>query len=129
MTFATVLNDAGRTITTGLLSGASSLKPNYLGVGSGGAVRTPVHGDSALTTELTTGSTRASGALTQVTTTTASDTIQVVGNVTASGSWVVNEAALFDAVTAGNMFMETTFANIALSSGDSIQCTLKLQVV
>ena len=118
---ATVLTNAGKAITTNRLKG-SGTEPNYLGIGTGTA--TAVITDTALGTAV---ESRVAGTSTQQTTTTTSDTYQVVGTVTATAARAVTEAGLFDASTAGNMFLRADFAAVNLAIGDSIQATLKVQ--
>jgi hypothetical protein len=122
---ATVLTNAGKAITTNRIKGAGT-EPLYVGVGTGatGAARTAVVGDTALSTAV---ESRVAGTSTQQTTTVTNDTYQVVGTVTATASRAVDEAGLFDASTAGNMYLSATFPVVNLSSGDSIQATLKVQ--
>jgi hypothetical protein len=122
---ATVLTSAGRAITTNRLKGAGT-EPSYVGIGTGAttAARTAVAADTALSTAA---ESRVLGVSTQQTTTTTSDTYQVVGTITATASRAVDEAGLFDASTAGNMFLSATFPVVNLASGDSIQATLKVQ--
>jgi hypothetical protein len=122
---ATVLTSAGKAITTNRIKGAGT-EPSYVGVGVGAttAARTAVVGDTALSTAV---ESRVAGTSTQQTTTVTNDTYQVVGTVTATASRAVDEAGLFDAASAGNMFLSATFPVVNLSSGDSIQATLKVQ--
>ncbi len=47
---------------------------------------------------------------------------------TATASRAVDEAGLFDADTAGNMFISATFPVINLANGDSLEITAKLVV-
>jgi hypothetical protein len=122
---ATVLTSAGRAITTNRIKGAGT-EPSYVGVGVGatGAARTAVAADTALSTAV---ESRVAGTSTQQTTTSTNDTYQVVGTVTATASRSVDEAGLFDAASAGNMYLSATFPVVSLSTGDSIQATLKVQ--
>lgn len=69
---------------------------------------------------------RASGTSSKVTTSTTGDTYQVVGTLVCAGAGkAITEVGLFDAATAGNMFVRGTFDAINLSVGDSIQFTIK----
>lgn len=122
---ATVLTNAGKAITTNRIKGAGT-EPVYVGVGTGatGAARTAVVADTALSTAV---ESRVAGTSTQQTTSVTNDTYQVVGTVTATASRAVDEAGLFDASSAGNMYLSATFPVVNLSSGDSIQATLKVQ--
>lgn len=122
---ATVLTSLGRAVTTNRIKGAGT-EPSYVGIGVGatGAARTAVVADTALSTAV---ESRVAGTSTQQTTSTTNDTYQVVGTVTATASRSVDEAGLFDASTAGNMYLSATFPVVSLNSGDSIQATLKVQ--
>jgi len=118
---ATVLTNAGKAITTNRLKG-SGTEPVYVAMGTGAG--TAAITDTTLFTEV---ETRTSGTSTQQTTTTTNDTYQVVGTVTATAARAVTNAGLFDASSAGNLFMKGDFATINLSIGDSIQFTCKVQ--
>lgn len=100
--------------------------PKFVAMGTGatGAARTAVAADTALSTEV---ESRTSGTESVVTTSQTGDTMQVVGTITATATRAVDEAATFDASTAGNIFISATHAVINLSSGDSIQYTIKTQ--
>lgn len=121
----TVLTNAGKAITTNRIMG-SGTEPKYVavGVGATGAARTAAITDTALSTEI---ETRTIGVSTRQTLTTTNDTYQVVGAVIATAARSVDEAALFDASSGGNMFLSATFPVVSLASGDSIQCTLKVK--
>ena len=49
------------------------------------------------------------------------------GTITATAARAVDEAGLFDASTAGSMFLSATFAVVNLAIGDSLQLTAKAQ--
>lgn len=121
----TVLTNAGKAITTNRIKGAGT-EPVFIAVGTGatGAARTAAVADTALSTPA---ETRVTGTSTRVTTTVVNDTYQVVGTVVATAARAIDEAGLFDASTAGNMYMSATFPVINLSSGDSIITTFKVQ--
>ena len=51
----------------------------------------------------------------------------MVGTQTAGGSLTITNAGLFDASTAGNLFVKGDFTGIVLGTGDSIQFTFKTQ--
>lgn len=126
---ATVITSVGKGIVAKRMLGStpSQAEPKFiaLGVGATGAARTAVAGDTALTSELAEG--RATGTGSTVTTTNTNDTLQEVGTVTATGSRAVDEGGLFDASSAGNMFLSATFNPINLANGDSLQLTAKAQ--
>jgi hypothetical protein len=126
---ATVFTSVGKGIVAKRMIGATpaQITPNFqaIGVGATGAARTAVVGDTALSTEV---ETRVNtNAFTTVTTTLTNDTAQCIQTTTATATRAVDEAGLFDAVTAGNMFISATFNVISLASGDSLQLTWKWQ--
>ena len=123
---ATVLTNAGKAITTNRLIGAGT-EPKFLGVGTGAttAARTAVAADTALSTAVESRVGTNNG--TRTTTTAANDTYQVVQTITATGARAIDEAGLFDASTAGNMFLSATFPVVNLLTGDSIQITAQVQ--
>lgn len=127
---ATVLTSKGKAITADRIRttpATYTVSPKYpgMGVGATGAARTAVIGDTALTTEVETP--RVAGTETVVTTTVTGDTYQVTGTITATATRVVDEAGLFDATSAGNMFTSATFPVVNLATGDSIAFTWKVQ--
>jgi hypothetical protein len=100
--------------------------PKFVAIGTGAtaAARTAAVADTALSTEV---ETRTSGTESVLTTTVTNDTYQVVGTVTATATRAVDEAGLFDASTAGNLFGSATFAVVNLASGDSLQLTWQIK--
>jgi hypothetical protein len=119
---ATVLTNVGKGIVTNRIKGAGS-EPNYVHWGTGTTVA------AATQTALVTASAeaRVAGTSTQQTTTTTSDTYRVVATLTSASTQAITEAGLFDASTAGNMFVRGDFAAINLANGDSIQFTINVQ--
>jgi len=120
LTMASVWANAGKAIATNRIKG-SGTEPSYVGIGTGAG--TAAIADTTLFTEV---ETRVAGTSTQQTTTTTSDTYQVVGTITATATRAVSNAGLFDAVSSGNLFVKGDFSVINLASGDSIQLTIKL---
>lgn len=118
---ATVFCNSGKAITTNRIKG-SGTEPVYVawGTGAGTAAAT----DTTLFTE--SAEARVAGTSTQQTTTVTSDTYQVVGTITASAGRTITNAGLFDASTAGNLFMKGDFTGVTLNSGESIQFTMKV---
>lgn len=98
----------------------------FIGIGTGAntAARTAAITDAALSAEV---ETRVSGTESLVTTAVTEDTYQTVGTITATAARAVDEAATFDAATAGNIGVSATFAAINLANGDSLQLTVKTQ--
>ena len=117
---ATVFTNAGRAITSNRIKG-SGTEPNYVGMGTGAG--TAAVTDTTLFTEV---ETRTAGTSTQQTTTVTNDTYQVIGTITATATRAVTNAGLFDAAASGNLFMKGDFSTINLSSGDSVQFTMKV---
>ena len=120
----TVFTHAGKAITTNRLKGAGT-EPNYVawgtGAGSAAASDTTLFSESA-------DEARVAGTSTRETTAQANDTYQVIGTLTAqTNPKTITNAGLFDAASGGNMFMKGDFSGVALSVGDSIQLTLRLQ--
>ena len=119
---ATLLVNAGKAIVTNRIKG-SGTEPLYVAWGTGAG--TTAATDTTLFTET---GTRTSGTSTQQTTSVTNDTYQVVGTMTAGGTLAITNAGLFDASTVGNLFVKGDFSTINLSSGDSIQFTIKTQI-
>lgn len=118
---ATVWANAGKAIVTNRIKGAGT-EPLFVawGTGAGTAAIT----DTTLFTE--SAEARTSGASTQQTTTTTSDTYQVIGTIVATATRAITNAGLFDASTVGNLFVKGDFSVINLLVNDSIQFTIKL---
>lgn len=125
---ATVVTNSGKAIAAKRHIGATpaQAEPNYIAIGTGatGAARTAAAADTALSTQV---ETRTAGASSTVTTTVTNDTYQTVGAITATATRAVDEAATFDASSAGNIDISATFAVVNLASGDSLQLTFKKQ--
>lgn len=126
---ATVITNVGKGIIAKRMLGGTpaQIEPNFIGMGVGatGAARTAVVGDTALSTAV---ESRVSGTSSTVTTTQTNDTYQSVATITATAGRAVDEAGMFDASSAGNMFFSATMNVITLVSGDSIQFTMKTQM-
>lgn len=105
--------------------------PKNIGWGTG-AVAAAV-GDTALGLEVapTTAGGRTVGIESRTTITNANDNYQVTGTVTqtAAGPVAITEAGLFDALSAGNLFMRSNFAAMNTSLNDSIAFTFGLKQV
>jgi hypothetical protein len=114
-----VLTNSGKAIVTNRIKGAGT-EPAYVAMGTGAG--TAAATDTTLFTEV---ETRTAGTSTQQTTTVTNDTYQVVGTVTATTTRAITNAGLFDASSAGNLFVKGDFATINLATGDSIQFTIK----
>lgn len=128
---ASVLTTLARSIVTNRLMSLGT-EPKFVGWGTGAG--TSANTDTTLFTEkaadLTAGTgTRATGTSSQVTTSTANDTYQVVSTITATGAGSVTNVGQFDnsAIGSGNLFSKSDFTAIPLSIGDSIAFTMKTQ--
>ena len=125
---ATKVVDGGLDIVTNRVKG-SGTEPVNVGWGTGAG--TTAVADTTLFTEklvdlsTSAGTDHTAGTSTRQTTTTTNDTYQVVATRTATGAGTVTNAGLFDAASGGNLFLKGDFTGIGLSSGDSIQFTIK----
>lgn len=119
---ATLLVNGGRAIITNRIKGAGT-EPLYVAWGTGAG--TTAAADTTLFTESTSPATRTTGTSTQQTTTTTNDTYQVVGTLTSGVAQTITNTGLFDAVSAGNLFIKSDFTGVVLAIGDSIQFTIK----
>lgn len=128
VSLATVFTNAGAAIITNRIIQAGTA-PRNIGWGIGTTVAAITQ--TALVTESvpTTGGGRTLGTESRTTGSVANDNYQVVGTVTAASTLAITEAALFDAVTAGNMLIRSDFAAINVVSGDSIAFTFGLRFV
>ena len=100
---------------------------DYIGVGTGTTAATAT--DTALETEITdTGLTRAAGTGTNVTTTVAYDTFQLVKTFSPSGSKAVTESGVLNAATTGILLCHQTFSAINVTNGDTLTITWKVKV-
>jgi hypothetical protein len=126
---ATLVVATGRAIITNRLKGAGT-EPLNVGWGTSAGTTadtdTTLFGEKALDLAATSGS-RTAGTSTQQTTTTTSDTYQVLATLTATGAGTVTNAGLFDNITiaSGNLYLKGDFTGIGLAIGDAIQFTIK----
>ena len=125
---ATVFTNAGAAIVTNRMIQAGTAPKN---IGWGIGTTTAAVGQTALVTESapTTSGGRTVGTESRTTVTNANDNYQVTGTVTATGALAITEAALFDAVSAGNMLIRSDFAAVNVAINDSIAFTFGLKMV
>lgn len=123
------LVNAGLSILSNRVKG-SGTEPLNMGWGTGAGAA------SASSTDLSTpkdvdlsaaGPNRTVGTSSQQTTTQTNDTYQVLATRTATGAGTVTNLGLFDATTAGNLFIIVDGQSVLLASGDSIAATWKLK--
>lgn len=119
---APLVTNAGKDILTNRIK-ALGTEPTFVAIGTGNTAEAITQ--TALVTEV---ETRNNGTSTRQTTTTTNDTYQVVGTVSATATRTLAEAGLFDASSAGNMFLRGLLSpTVGLNNGDSIQLTIKTQ--
>lgn len=119
---ATKVVNNGLGILTNRMSAAGT-EPKFIQWGTGA-------GTTAVTdTTLFTPAAEAlvSGTSSRVTTTVTNDTYQVVGTITSASAQTITNAGLFDAISAGTLFLKGDFTGIPLAIGDSIQFTIQCQ--
>ena len=104
-----------------LLAAVTTVCPGWVGWGTG--TTAPVAGDTGLGTP--SAEARTVGTKTQETTTTTNDTYQVVALFTALSAQAITEVGVFDALTAGNLFLRGTFSAININTGDTIEFTVQ----
>jgi hypothetical protein len=121
---ATHFVDVGKQWVVDKMDDSQASTMNRIGWGTGAG--TAAENDTTLFTEAS--ETRATGTISQQTTTVTGDTFQVIGTITANGTKTITNAGLFDAATSGNMLIKGDFTGIPVVSGDSIEFTFKLHV-
>jgi hypothetical protein len=125
---ASLVTNAGFANFSAAIVAANLARYLQWGVGSGQAATDNTVNDTTGTTEA-----RTAGALSQVTTTVANDTVQCVGTITAAGARAITEVGVFDAAgtgsppTGGNMDIYGDFGVINLNAADSITFTVKVK--
>ena len=113
--------DTGLAKITDLLAAVTIVCPGWVGWGIGTIA--PVVGNTGLGTP--SAEARTVGIKTQETTTTTNDTYQVVALITALSAQAITEVGVFDALTAGNLFLRGTFSAINVSIDDTIEFTIQ----
>lgn len=122
MAYYDILTNVGLSIMTNRLKNAGT-SPKYVAWGVG--VAEAAVGDTALGSA--SAEARTAGTETQQTTNTTNDTYRVVGIITCTGApKAITEMGLFDADTAGNLFVHSNFAAINVNVGDSISFTVNV---
>jgi hypothetical protein len=117
---ATIVTNAGKGVATALFL------PKSLFIGWGTGAGTAGAADTSLFTEAP--EARAAATVTQVTTTTANDTVQAVGTLQATAARSITNAGLFDAASSGNLVVKGDFQALPLNAGDSITFTILIQL-
>ena len=114
---------AGLAKVAGMIIGVATDPFLYLGIGTGTSTA------SGLTTEITTGGgERALGTESQVTTTEADDTAQVIHEWTFSDTFAITEEALYNAAVAGDVLAYRNFSAVNVESGNKFEVTHQIVV-
>jgi len=119
---AALLTNVGITKLIAALFGDSHTAPLFVAWGTG----TTAEAVTNTALETAASEDRTSGTKTKVTTNTTDDTYQLVGSITSTGTKTISEAGLFDASTAGSMYVRGTFTGIALATSDAIEFTVQI---
>lgn len=116
---ADIFTDVGETLVADYVDGtASAPANNYIGWGTGAG--TTVKADTTLFTEAS--EAREIATRSQPT----ADANRYVATLTADGVKTITNAAVFDAVTSGNMLLKSDFGGIVLALNDTIQFTFTI---
>lgn len=117
-----VVNNGLGLVTAALAASAHK----YVAWGTGVTAAT-VTDTTMQTAAAPTATTAETGTQTQQTTTTTNDTYQVVATITAGGTLAITEVGILNQATlsGATMYLRGTFSAINVSSGDSIQFTIK----
>ncbi len=121
MADAAYLVDVGQAIVTAAVAALGATAPKFIqwGTGATGAATT----DSAVETPAA--EARTTGTITSEQTTTAGDTVRVVGTIVCAGAGkAITEVGLYTNATTGTLFVHGTFSAINVSVGDSIAFTI-----
>ena len=123
-----LITTAGKGLGTALLGAVGSPAAcTYLELGIG--TNAAAAADTALQSAITdSGLARAAATVTQQTTTTTNDTLQLVKQWTASGSKAITECGIFNASSSGSMFGRQVFSAINVVSTDTIQITYQVKL-
>jgi len=117
--------EVAQLIGTDITSGATAF--DYIAVGTGTSAATATN--TTLGTEITdTGLTRAAGTGTNITTTVAYDTFQLVKSFSPTGSKAVTESGVLNASSSGILLCRQTFSAINVTNGDTLTITWKVKV-
>lgn len=130
---ATIVTSSGKAIITNRLKGAGTEPLNAswgTGAGTAAVADTSLFVEANSAGAAIAAGSRVAGTSSQQTTTVASDTYQVIATISASATFTVTNAGLFDSITggAGNLFLKGDFTGIGLNAGDSVQLTFKAQL-
>lgn len=125
---ATAFTNVGAAVATNRMIQAGTAPKN---IGWGTGTNAAVVGDTALQTEAapTTAGGRTVGTESRTTGSVTNDQYTVTGTVTAGSTLSITEAGLFDAVSAGTLFIRGNFTAIGVDSGDAIAFTFNWRLI
>lgn len=122
----TVTNN-GIDSAAGLIGGLKTTGFTYLGIGTSETAAAAA--DTDLKAGITAGSlNRAASTTTQVTTDTTNDTVQLLHTWTATASYTIKEAGIFDTASSGVLLARGTFTGKALAANDTLQVKYQIDV-
>ena len=126
-TINNTITNMGKDEVAGLINGARTGAFTKIAIGTSETAASVTN--TGLLVELAGGMARASATCTQVTTDVANDTAQLVHTFSATASYTVKEAGIFDTATSGGRILARgTFTGKAMTSGDSLTVTYKIDV-
>lgn len=125
--YKNTITNMGVDEVAGLINGQRTGAFTRIGLGTSGTQAGA--SNTALLAEISTGSlARASTSCTQVTTDVTNDTAQLLHTWSATGSYTVKEAGIFDSASGGRILSRKTFTGYSVVSGDSFQINWKIDV-
>jgi len=126
-TIKNTVTDMGKDEVAGLINGTRSGAFTKLAIGTSGTAASSAN--TGLLTELAGGMARAAATCSQITTDVANDTARLVHTFTATASYTIKEAGIFDTATSGGRILARgTFTGKAMSSGDTLTVTYDIDV-
>lgn len=128
MVVKNLVTTAGKALASALLGAVGTpAAVTYLEVGTGTTAADAAN--TALETAITdSGLARAAATVTQVTTTTANDTLQLLKSWSVTGTKAVTECGAFNASSAGSMLGRQVFSAINVVNTDTLQITYKFAI-
>jgi hypothetical protein len=112
----------GKAYIAGLLSGAETVAPEYIALGTGSTAAAA--GDTALETEITTGgAARQAASSSRTTTTVTNDTFQLSTTFTISDTFAITEAGILNAASAGTLIARRVFAAVNVVASNVLVAT------